>query len=302
MYNLALYLITIAIWGSTWIGIKYQIGVVPPLQSVAYRFLLAGLLMQIVLIALGRLRWFTPAAHMQFVVLGASLFCWNYALMYLATETGLTTGLIAVLFSALITMNILNSALFFGERPQGFVLLGAATGLIGISLLFAEDIAALSENPGLLHGILFVVAGTYLASLGNMMSKRLQRQGMNVTATNGWSMTYGGLMLLAVILVLPEPLTFDPSPSYVITLVLLAVFGSLVAFWSFLTLLGRVGAERAAYAMIVFPIWALILSSMFEGFTWSPLKLAGVAVVLLGNLIVSGRLRLRRRAILPTPT
>ncbi|MEX0970103.1 MAG: EamA family transporter [Paracoccaceae bacterium] len=297
MYNFALYLITIAIWGSTWLGIKFQIGVVPPMQSVAYRFLLAGILMQIVLVLLGRLKWFSPRAHLQFVVLGASLFCWNYVLMYVATETGLTTGLIAVLFSLLITMNILNSALFFGERPRPYVLGGAATGLLGIALLFAEDLAALRQNPGLLGGMLAVVAGTYLASLGNMMSKRLQRQGVNVTAANGWSMTYGGLMLLAVVLALPEPLRFDPSPTYVITLVLLAVMGSLVAFWSYLTLLGRVGAEQAAYAMIVFPIWALVLSWMFEGFIWSPLKLSGVAIVLLGNLIVSGRLRLRRPSV-----
>jgi len=290
MYNLALYLLTIAIWGSTWILAKYQVDEVSALQSVFFRYLIAAVLLQGLISAMRSRNRHSLRTHGLFFLLGSFLFCWNYVLFYTATGLGLTTGLIAVIFSLIITMNITNNALLFGEKPERKTVIGAAVGLTGITLVFAEDITAL-RGQGLLPAILICVVATYLASLGNMMSKILQRQGVSVTGSNGWGMTYGALTLLIVVLLFDDPIRVPITFPFLSSLFFLVIFGSIVAFWSYLTLLGRVGADKAAYAMIVFPIWALMISWMFEGFTWTPVKVLGVAVILGGNLFIVGRKR-----------
>lgn len=226
--------------------------------------------------------------HGKFFLLGSFLFCWNYVLFYTATDIGLTTGLIAVVFSLIITMNMANNALLFGEKPERGTVMGAIVGLIGISMVFAEDISAL-RGEGLLLAIGLCVVATYLASLGNMMSKKLQREGVSVTGANSWGMTYGALTLLVVVLLFDDPMRIPTTWPFLSSLFFLAIIGSIVAFWSYLTLLGRVGADKAAYAMIVFPIWSLVLSWMFEGFAWTAVKVVGVGIVLIGNIFLVGR-------------
>lgn len=288
MYNLALYLLTIAIWGSTWILAKFQVDEVSALQSVLFRYIIAAALLQGGLSLIKKRNRYDLRTHGLFAVFGAFLFCWNYVLFYTATDLGLTTGLIAVIFSTIITMNMANNAIFFREWPERSTIVGAVIGLIGIALVFAEDIGAL-QGQGLLWAIVLCLVATYFASLGNMMSKQLQRRGVSVTGANSWGMTYGALILLVMVLALDDPIRVPLTPPFLGALFFLAIFGSIVAFWSYLTLLGRVGADKAAYAMIVFPIWSLGLSWMFEGFTWSPFKIAGVGVILVGNIFVLGR-------------
>ncbi len=283
-----LYLLTISIWGSTWILAKFQVDEVSALQSVLYRFIIAALLLQGLISVLRSRKRHPLRTHGQFFLLGSFIFCWNYVLFYTATGMGLTTGLIAVIFSLIITMNMANNALLFGERPERSTLVGAIIGLIGISLVFSEDIGAL-QGKGLLSAIILCIIATYLASLGNMMSKILQRQGVSVTGSNGWGMTYGALTLLVVVLVYDDPMVFPLTLPFLSSLLFLAVFGSVIAFWSYLTLLGRVGADKAAYAMVVFPIWSLMISWLFEEFVWTPVKIVGVGVILTGNLFIIGR-------------
>ena len=288
MYNLSLYLLTIAIWGSTWIMARYQVETTSVMQSVFFRYAIAALLLQ-GLISVSRARnRHSLYVHWQFFLMGSFLFCWNYVLFYMATAQGLTTGLIALIFSLIITMNMVNNAIFYGERPERNTLIGAVIGLIGISVVFAQDIADL-QGQGKIPAILLCVAATYLASLGNMMSKTLQRQGITVTGANGWGMTYGALTLLIVVLLFDRPIHFPTTAPFLSSLFFLAVFGSVIGFWSYLTLLGRVGADKAAYAMIVFPIWALMISWMLEGFEWTPLKIVGVGIILTGNLFIIRR-------------
>ncbi len=290
MFNLFLYLTTIAIWGSTWILAKFQVDEVSALQSVLFRYIIAALLLQGALTLMRSRNRHSLHTHVRFLLLGTFLFCWNYVLFYTATDMGLTTGLIAVIFSLIITMNMANNALFFGERPERSTVLGAAIGLIGISMVFAEDINAL-RGQGLFLAVILCVVATYLASLGNMMSKWLQRDGISVTGANSWGMTYGALILLAVVVLFDDPMRVPTTVPFLSSLLFLAIIGSIVAFWSYLTLLGRVGADKAAYAMIVFPIWSLVLSWMYEGFEWTAFKILGIGVILIGNAFIVGRRR-----------
>ena len=89
--------------------------------------------------------------------------------------------------------------------------------------------------------------------------------------------------------------TMDWSMPYIASLVYLSVFGSIIAFGAYLSLIGQIGADRAAYATVLFPIVALLISSVFEGFEWTALSLAGMALVLAGNVLIVGRKTLLRR-------
>lgn len=285
MNNLFLYFTTIAVWGSSWLGITYQLGVVAPEVSVAYRFILSAVL----LIAWCRLRGlslrFTWREHLFIALQGIPLFSLNYVIFYFASAY-LTSGLVAVAFSTIVVWNIVFGALLIGSPIRPRAALAAAFGLCGLSLVFWHDLLAFDTSSSGLIGLGLSLVATISASLGNIASARNQRAGIPVVQGNAIGMAYGAACTLLIIAVRGVPFNFDPSPLYVGSLVFLAVFASVIGFGCYLTLIGRVGADRAAYVSVVFPLVALGLSTLFEGFMWTPLAFAGVFLILVGNVIV----------------
>lgn len=286
--NLLLYAATVCIWGSTWLGIKFQLGSVDPLVSVIYRFCLAaGLLFAWCRLRGLRLR-FSGLDHLFIALQGVSLFAVNYWLFYLA-EVYLSSGIVAVVFSTIVFWNILNGRLFLRTPMRANVLCGAVLGIVGIGLVFWPELSAVSLDDAGFRGFLLSVAATLMASFGNILSARNQRHGLPVVQTNAFGMAYGALFMLAAALVMDKPFFIDPSPAYLGSLAYLALFGSVIAFGCYLTLIGRIGADRAAYATLLFPIIALLLSTLFEDYRWSPAAIGGVVVILSGNtLVISG--------------
>jgi drug/metabolite transporter (DMT)-like permease len=104
-------------------------------------------------------------------------------------------------------------------------------------------------------------------------------------------MAYGALFSLVIAAALGRPLVYDFRPQFTVALLFLSLFASIVGFGSFLTLIQRIGADRAAYATVLFPIVALAVSTWLEGYRWTPLAATGVALVLLGNVLVLMRRR-----------
>ena len=134
--------------------------------------------------------------------------------------------------------------------------------------------------------MLLSLLGTFIASLGNMVSTRNQQANLPVVQTNAYGMAYGSAALAVIALIQGVPFNYEPTLAYTSSLLYLALFGSVLAFGSFLTLLGRIGAERAAYAMVLFPIVALGISTLFEGYQWSLEAVFGVTLVLIGNILI----------------
>ena len=294
--NLFLYALTVLLWGTSWIAIKFQLGVVAPEVSVLYRFILAAAIMLAFCLATRRTMRFTAADHGFMALQGVFLFSTNYAFIYLGAQY-LTTGLVAVVFSSILAMNILGSRLLF-RTPLSFgVLGGAALGLAGITLVFWPEVAAFDLARAGVRGLGLALIGTASASAGMMTSAWNQmRRGLPVMPTNAYGMVYGALFLTVLSLLRGSPFVFDPAPAYAISLVFLAVFATVIGFWSYLTLIGRIGADRAAYATVLFPVVALALSTVFEGFQWTALAALGVALVLLGNVLVLAKPRRARPA------
>jgi len=284
-HSITLYLATVLIWGSTFYAIKFQLGDVPEMWSIAYRFGLAALLLWLWCLWRKLPLKFSRRQHGWMALQGLFLFCLNYLLIYLATSN-LTSGLIAVVFSSIVLMNILNGALFFGRPIEIKTLLGALLGILGIAFVFWPELAGLESNGSAFWGLVLSITGTYIASLGNMLSSKNQQQHLPVIQSNVFGMTYGAGMMAMLALVQGIMPVFDTSVSFNLSLLYLSLFGSVLAFGAYLTLVGRIGPAKAAYTMVLFPIVALGISTVFENYHWSWSALIGVCIVALGNLII----------------
>ncbi len=285
MKNMLFYLITVLIWGSTWIGIKLQLGIVDPMVSVTYRFALATLILLIWCVIRGLRMRFDSGEHAFMFLQGILLFGFNYLLFYIA-ELYVASGLAAVIFSTIVLMNIVNGALFLKTPIHGRVVIGGLVGMAGIILVFKTEIGSFSlDNEGL-TGFILCLAATLLASLGNIVSARNQKSGLPIIQTNTYGMAYGALVMLLASIVTGRSFDFVLSYQYAGSLLYLAFFGSVIAFGCYLTLVGNIGADRAAYATLLFPIVALAISTIWEDYHWSISSASGVGLILLGNLMI----------------
>jgi drug/metabolite transporter (DMT)-like permease len=285
MRTLFIYTLMVLIWGSTWFAIKLQLNSIPSQVSVAYRFALAALLL-FAWCWVRRLRVkFSLREHLWLMLQGLTVFSTNYVLFYEA-EKHLVSGSVAIVFSLLVVFNILNNWFFFGLKPTYQVTAGAILGLLGIVLTFWHELLNLGSSLDNLLGIVLSLVATIVASLGNMVFVRLRKEGMPIVQGNAFGMLYGTILLLAYACVTGGGFSFDFSSSYILSLLYLALFGSVIAFGCYLTLVGRIGADRAAYGSVMFPIVALCLSAAFEGYRLSILSALGIALVLSGNALV----------------
>ena len=284
MRSVALYAVTVLIWGTSWLAIIYQLGVVDPMVSVAYRFILAAVIMHGLCWVRRQPMRFSRRDHCFLALQGASLFALNYWLFYNA-ELHIASGLAAVVFSTIIVWNILIGAVWIRHPLDRRVLLGAGLGLCGIALVFWPEVQDFEANETGLYGLGLSIVATILASLGNIASARNQQAGISVLSSNAWAMTYGAGLMVLLALVSGKPFNFMATPLYVGALLYLSVFASVIAFWSYLTLVGEIGPDRAAYATLLFPLVALGLSTVFEDYVWTLPAIIAVCLILGGNLL-----------------
>ncbi|MFH0780498.1 MAG: DMT family transporter [Pseudomonadota bacterium] len=288
MKNIMFYLATVLIWGSTWLGIKFQLGIVDPMVSVAYRFALASVLLLSWCVVRKMNMRFTLREHGFMVLQGVLLFGFNYLFFYKA-ELYVTSGLAAVLFSLILVMNIVNGAFFLGSAIDGKVVFGGMLGIIGIVLVFLPEISHFSfDNEGV-KGVAFCILATLLASWGNITSARNQKQRLPIIQSNVYGMGYGALAMFVMAVISSKTFLIDVSFTYLGSLLYLAVFGSIIAFGCYLSLVGNIGADRAAYSTLLFPLVALAISTVWEGYEWSLASLSGVFFIVIGNFFILTR-------------
>lgn len=285
MANAFFYAVTVLVWGGSWLAIKYQLGVVPPEVSLLYRMAIAAVLMAIFCRLTGRSLRLSAQGHLRVARQGLLLFSVNYLLIYYSSA-GLTSGLVAVLFSFLVVFNLFGQAWLFKTPIEGRMALGAALGLAGIGIVFWPEVSGFDLGRGTTWSVVLCLAGTFCASAGMLTSAANQKAGLRVIETNSLGMAYGAGFMLVFCIVNQSPITFEPTLRYTGALLFLGVFSTAIGFFTYLTLLGRIGADRAAYVSVLFPLVALALSAAFEDFQPGPATYAGVALVLLGNALV----------------
>ena len=285
MSTLKLYLIAISIWGSTWLGIKLQLGEVAPETSVLYRFLTASLL----LFAFCKLRGldlaFSRRQHVRIALQGIAMFSVGYIMVYHA-ELYLVSGLVALCHSLIPLLNMLGVRIAYGTPFSLRVALGALIGIVGIALVFWPELTTLSAGNNIAIGLAYTMAAVLTSALAATLVSRNSHHGLPVWQSMAWGMLYGAACSLVIALLSGKSLGIVWTVPYVGSLLYLAVFGSVLAFAAYYTLLGRIGAARAGYVGVMVPIIALIVSSVFEGFRWQLATFVGAGLSLVGNFIV----------------
>jgi drug/metabolite transporter (DMT)-like permease len=283
--NLRLFAACVAIWGSTWLAITFQLGQVAPEASVSYRFFIAALLLFAYCRARGLPLAYGIREHAWIALQGVLMFSVSYLFVYHA-EQSLVSGLVAVGYSASPLLGMLGLRLLFRTPVTGAMALGSVLGIAGIAIVFWPEFAHLRGDRRTVVGVVDTALSVGVATLGSLVAQRNSAARLPLWQTMAWGMLYGALFSLAVALATGRTLGFEVTWPYVLSLVYLAVAGSILAFAGYLTLLERLGAARAGYVGVMVPIVALVVSAAFEGFRWHALTLAGIAISVAGNVIV----------------
>lgn len=299
MPTAVLYVVTVLIWGTSWYAMELQL-VLPGELAIAQRYVLSAVMLVGYCLLAGRSLRFSRRDHLFMALQGFFLFSLNYILFYWAAAY-LVSGLLAVCFSTITVMNIANGALLYRRRVEPKVALAALLGLIGIGLVFWPELAKVDLSRTAAIGLALSLVATYAASLGNMVTVRHQGAGIPVLEANAIGMSYGALFTLIIVVARGIPFEFVWTPSYLGALFYLAFFASIIGFGAYLTLIERIGADRAAYTGVLFPIVALGVSTFLENYQWTASAVIGVLLVLAGNLLVLGRRPAAPLATSPLP-
>lgn len=284
------FVIVTLIWGSTWFVIRDGLGEVPAIWSVTYRFVIASLGMAVLLLwrkdsfALDRQGW------MLAVMIGLTQFVINYNFVY-GAEHYITSGLVAVVFALLIIPNALLSKLVVKSRLSPAFLTGGAIAIIGVSLLLiheyrtAQEVGGLAGGGAVIKGIGFTLIAVLAASTSNVVQQLDSARRQNVFALVGWSMAIGAVMdgLFALITVGPPP--FPADGRYWAGVSYLALAGSTLTFPLYFVIIRAVGAGQAAWSSVLIPVIAMLISTLLEGYVWTPLAIGGSLLVAVGLVL-----------------
>jgi len=283
-----LFISTLIVWGPTWYIIKFQLGIVDPMTSVFYRFFLSSIIILVFCVFKKINLRFSLKEHLLIAALGISLFNINYVFFYLST-VHLISGFVALCFSSILFMNVVNNIVFKRKYPKIMTLVGGLIGTLGLLFIFYDEIINFEFSKSTSIGILLGVLATYFASIGNLISEYTSKIKLNVVAVTGYGMLYGSVTLLIYLLVVGIDLNFDFSYKYIISLLYLSIFGSVFGFILYLSIIKNIGANDAAYVAIIMPLIALIISTIFEGLIWELNLYIGAFLVLFGNILILKR-------------
>ena len=280
--NILLYVGVMFGWSTSWLPLSWQLGVVAPEISLFWRFLMAAPMMTALALLFGQTLRFDWWLHWRFAALGLCIFSGNFALFYHA-GSGVASGLLAVVFSIASLVNVMMGAIIGGAWPPVRHIVAALIGIGGVAMLYWPE---LKMSDAALQSMVFCVFGTLLFCTGNMVSQNNQQHSIPVFASTAWGMLYGTCYLGVFSLLMGHEFSIEVTSRYLGSLVWLTTVSTVLTFSCYLLLIGRIGASRAGYATVIFPVFALLLSTGFENYKWSLPGMIGLGFVLVGNLIM----------------
>lgn len=272
------------VWGSTWLVIKDQVGSVPPSWSVVWRFALAGAAMFVLAVMRGDSLRLGRAGQRLALLVGLFQFALNFQFVYRA-ETYLTSGIVAVLFALLMVPNALLARAFLGQRMTRGFQMGSAIAIGGIGLLLLHEYRLAPPGGQVPLGIAFTLIALLCASGANVLQASGEAHRHAPVALLAWAMLWGTLADVAIAVVLYGPPQFEMRAGYFSGIAYLALAGSVLTFPIYSRLLRDLGPGRAAYSSVIIPVVAMLLSTLFEGYEWSVLAVAGSALAGLGLVV-----------------
>jgi drug/metabolite transporter (DMT)-like permease len=285
MPSSALFAIASLIWGSTFFAITLQLGEAPPAVSVAYRFFLAAAtLFVICLVRRDSLR-LPLRAHRWMALQGILTFCISYLCTY-ESEQYVVSGLVAVVFALMVFWTPLLSRLFFGTAISRRTIACGVAAIAGVALLFWHSIGvawAEFQAGGSAHfiaGVILALVATIASSAGSIVVTKVQSECPNLPLTMAWSMLWGAMLVTVWLLLKGERFVLPSSPTYWAGLVYLSIFGSVIAFFAYFTLIGRIGAQKTVYIGVITPVLSVLLSIKLEAYRPGAIEFAGMILCL----------------------
>ncbi len=285
MKNAILFIGTLLCWAPTWYIIKFQLGYVDPIISVFYRIALSCFVLFSILLIQKKSLKFSLSHHFWFAILGACLFSFNYIFFYLA-NTYLISGIVCVAFSMNLVFNIVGEKIFFKKNASYNTLFAALLGFIGIFVIFNNEILYFDLNNYEHIGIAFSFVATLFWSFGNMIHKRNSNKKFPLFPSIAYGMMYGSIFTLIAAKVSGAEIILELTSEYILALIYLSVFGTVLAFCIYLMLVDNIGPGRAGYVGVVMPVLALLISTIFENLEWSNNLLIGLPILMIGSVLI----------------
>jgi drug/metabolite transporter (DMT)-like permease len=277
------FIVFTAVWGSTWIVIRGQLGIVPPQWSVAYRFLIAATAMAGVALWKGHSLKLGPRGLLAAGFLGFTQFCLNFNAVYLA-ERHITSGVVATVFALLLIPSSVLGWAFLGQRPSARFAWSSLVAVAGIVLLFVHEV---QEHPAdsrqIAAGIGLTLVGMLGASVANVYQARPEVRHLPLFGLLAWSMAAGAMIDSLAAFLLTGPPVIDARPGYWAGLLYLALLASVLTFSLYYPVVRKIGPAKAAYSSVLVPIIAMGFSTWLEDYRWTALTVTG-AVLALGGM------------------
>lgn len=277
-----LYGITVFGWSTSWLPLRWQLGVVAPEVSLFWRFTLASLLMFALTALMGKRMVIPLKHHFRLAAMGLCLFSLNFTMFYYGGMHA-ASGMLAVVFATASILIMLIMAIRQRRLPRAIHMFAGLMGFAGVGIIFAPMID-LSGSIG--TTLILCMIGTLVFSTGSVISSSNQQAGLPVMASNCWGMAYGALYLCIISLFRGHEFIIEPTVTYIGGLFWLVIVSTVGSFTAYLLLVGSIGPGRAGYATVVFPIFALMISSFIEGYQWTMLAVLGLVLVSAGNLLM----------------
>ena len=273
-----------AIWGSTLIVIRGQLGIVPPQWSVTYRFVIAAAAMALVAASKGDSLALGRKGLVAASFLGLTQFCINFNAVYLA-ERHITSGVVATVFALLLIPSSLLGWALLDHRPTQRFVWSSLIAVSGIALLFLHELREHAASTGqIVAGIGLTVFGMLGASIANVVQARPEIRRFPLFPMLAWSMAAGAFIDGAIAFAMTGPPVLDSRPEYWAGLLYLATLASVLTFSLYYPVVRKIGPAKAAYSSVLIPIIAMGFSTWLEGYRWTVLTIAGAALALGGML------------------
>jgi drug/metabolite transporter (DMT)-like permease len=285
MPSYVLFTIASLIWGSTFFAITLELGEVPPAVSVVYRFALASLTLFAFCLLRGdklRLSW---RVQRWALLQGFFTFCVSYVCTYNA-EQYVVSALVAVLFALMVFWTPICARIAFGTKIPRRTWGAGAAAIAGVTLLFWHAIEGALRELGqggqghFILGLALGIAASIASSAGSIVVNKVREESNNLMLTTGWSMFWGTCMVAVWCLATGQAFIIPRTASYVLGLLHLSIFGSVVAFICYFTLINRIGSNKAVYIGVITPVISVLLSIRLEHYRPGPTEWLGMAVCL----------------------
>lgn len=279
-----LFVLLSLIWGSTWIAIDFQLGEVAAEISVAIRFSVAATLFGIYCLIKRKPLRFPVAVHCKMLAIGIVYYAIEYTLIYVA-QNYLVSAVVALMSGSIIYINVFLRRIFLGKPIRKNVLVGATVGIAGMAMIFYPEFSNAELSAGIGLGIALAMLSFLCSGIGNILAENTLDGGISVLPLNFFTMAYGALALWIYAWITNVPFTLPSASSYYVSLAYLSLFGSVIAFSMYMQMIKKMGSDKSAYVVLIYPLVALLISTLFEDYQWQPVMYVGLPLVLIGNYV-----------------